>query len=111
MLKQEKKIGALRSMTMDEYQATAEMQPEEYVATSTEEMKERLQKYEGLEKGEFEILKPQKSFSVDEHGYACEVTKEYHFRLKINLKDFKLDADFQKGEETCYEKDMVCIIC
>ena len=64
-----------------------------------------------LEKGEFEILKPQKSFSVDEHGYACEVTKEYHFRLKINLKDFKLDADFQKGEETCYEKDMVCIIC
>ena len=54
MLKQGKPIGDFRSMTMDEYQATAEMNSEEYVATSTEDMKERLQKYEGLEKGEFE---------------------------------------------------------
>ena len=54
MLRQGKHVGKFRSITMDEYQATAEMKPEEYVATSPEELKERLQKYERLEKGEFE---------------------------------------------------------
>lgn len=54
MLRQGRQVGSFRSMTMDEYQATAEMKPEEYIATSPADMRERLKKYEGMEKGEFE---------------------------------------------------------
>ena len=32
MLRQGRQVGSFRSMTMDEYQATAEMKPEEYIA-------------------------------------------------------------------------------
>ncbi|MBO7413883.1 MAG: hypothetical protein J6U20_09515 [Fibrobacter sp.] len=64
-----------------------------------------------IEGDDFSILESTEEFYVLEHGYDCDVTKEYHFRLKIDQADFKLDADLQKGEETCYERDLKCLFC
>jgi hypothetical protein len=64
-----------------------------------------------LNKGEFEILDPSTSFYSREDGYDCDVTKQYHFRLKIDKKDFLFDMDVQKGDEECQQRDIKCIFC
>ena len=64
-----------------------------------------------LNKGEFEILDPSTSFYSREDGYDCDVTKQYHFRLKVEKKDFLFDMDVQKGGEECQQRDIKCIFC
>ena len=54
MLKAGKPVSDFRTISLDEYQATADMKAEEYIDTAAPEMKERLAKYQTLEKGEFE---------------------------------------------------------
>ena len=64
-----------------------------------------------LKPGDFKISKPKRDFVAAEHGYDCDVTKEYLFHLDIDVDDLKFEADVQKGKETCLERDMICIFC
>jgi hypothetical protein len=61
-----------------------------------------------VKKGEFEISKSSGSFWAKEDGYDCDVTKEYLFHVKIDMDDFRIDMDVQKGKETCLERDAIC---
>ena len=65
-----------------------------------------------LEKDDFEISKPVHGFYVPDGGYDCDVTKDYHFHLKIDLDDVKVDLDAQKGSKSCYERNSRwCVYC
>ena len=61
-----------------------------------------------LKKDEFEISKSSEDFWAKEHGYDCDVTREYLFHVKIDMDDFQIDMNVQKGNETCLERDAIC---
>lgn len=65
-----------------------------------------------IEKDDFEISKPEREFYVPDGGYDCDVTKDYHFHLKIDLDDVKVELDAQKGRKDCYERNSKwCLYC
>lgn len=65
-----------------------------------------------LEKDDFEISKPVREFYVPEGGYDCDVVKDYHFHLKLDLDDVKVELDAQKGSKNCYERNSKwCVYC
>jgi hypothetical protein len=65
-----------------------------------------------LKKDDFKISTPDAKYTTNEFGYDCDVVKDYYFRLKIDLDDFKIDLDAQKGTESCYTRSNPwCIYC
>ena len=61
-----------------------------------------------IKKDKFEISEPKGKFYVREHGYDCDVTKEYFFHVVVDDDEIKLDMDVQRGSETCLERDAIC---
>ena len=61
-----------------------------------------------IKKDKFKISEPKGKFYVREHGYDCDVTKEYFFHVDVADDDIKLDMDVQRGSETCLERDAIC---
>ena len=65
-----------------------------------------------LSKDEFKISKPEEPFDHSDDGYDCDVVKEYHFHLQIDMDDLKIDLDAQKGSESCYYRNSKwCLYC
>lgn len=83
MLKGGKAVADLRTISMDEYQATADMKAEEYIDTATPEMKERLAKYNTLEKGEFEK-------AVDELEKQVRQADTYTFEKYLKNPEYEM---------------------
>ena len=64
--------------------------------------------YKLLSKEDFKISVPAGKFYAREHGYDCDVTKEYFFHVEVDTDFFRIDMDVQKGKETCLERDAIC---
>lgn len=61
-----------------------------------------------IKKDKFEISEPKGKFYVREHGYDCDVTKEYFFHVVVDDDEIKLEMEVQRGSETCLERDAIC---
>ena len=83
MLKAGKAISDLRAISLDEYQATADMSAEDYINTSTPELKARLEKYQTLEKGEFER-------AVDELENQVRQADTYTFEKFLKSTEYEM---------------------
>ena len=83
MLKAGKPVSDFRTISLDEYQATADMKAEEYIDTAAPEMKERLAKYQTLEKGEFET-------AVDELEKQVQQADTYAFEKFLKDPEYEM---------------------
>lgn len=58
--------------------------------------------------GDFEVSVPEGEFYIREHGYDCDVTKDYFFHFSADVEGLRIEMDVQRGEETCFERDAKC---
>lgn len=80
-------VKDLKSVSMEQYTGTAQMSEEQYVDTASEELRKRMEKYEGQEPGEIEksiMQQEQKVHSVTDEAYQRMHTDPSYLEIAIN---------------------------
>ena len=92
-MKMGKAVQDFRTISLDDYRATAEMKAEDYIKTTPPETMARLEKYQTLEKGVFEQAIDRMENQVgtaDTYTFEKYLTDENYEMLSI---DHKTPAD------------------